>query len=74
MLKDLDADHPLVYTLSLDAAGLVDLPAVPGASAPDITLDGTLQDVPLYARILAADLQGLPSGTYTQPLTVTVDY
>ncbi len=39
-----------------------------------ITQDGTLQTVTLYGRVLATDFAGLPSGAYSQTVTVAVVY
>jgi spore coat protein U-like protein len=42
--------------------------------ALSITQNGSLQSVPLYARILAANFKGKPAGDYTQTVVISVEY
>jgi spore coat protein U-like protein len=63
----------LPFNLSLtNGAATDDFPTTPAALA--ITTDGTPKTVPIYARVLAANLGALASGAYTVGLTIDVDY
>jgi spore coat protein U-like protein len=67
--------HSLPFNLSLGSgAANNDLSTLsPGASF-DITRDGQLQTVILYARIFARDFKSLPAGPYSASITLTVEY
>jgi len=66
----------LPFKMSLTSgAAADDLPYTSGtASTLTLTQDGSLHDVVLYAKVLAADFKGLPSGAYTRNVTVSVAY
>jgi spore coat protein U-like protein len=64
----------LPFNLSLTAgAAADDLAAVTG-TALSITQNGSLQNVTIYGRTLAANFKGLPSGDYTTTVAMTVAY
>ena len=74
--KMLNGTYELPFNLSLTSgAASDDLPSSSGtAAALTVTQDGTLQDVAIYAKTLASDFRGLPSGAYTTNVTVSVAY
>jgi len=74
--KMLNGANGLPFKLSLtEGADADDLPSDSGsASTFTLTQDGSLHDVVLYAKTLAADFKGLPSGAYTTNVTVSVAY
>ncbi|HVZ45626.1 MAG TPA: spore coat protein U domain-containing protein [Ramlibacter sp.] len=58
-----------------DCTGSNGMGASSDAATPiDITTDGSLHAVPLYARIKAADFKGLPAGAYSKTVTINVLY
>jgi spore coat protein U-like protein len=66
----------LPFNLSLTsgaAANDLSADALDG-SAFTLTKDGDLHDVVIYAKTLASNFKGLPSGAYTTDLTVSVTY
>jgi spore coat protein U-like protein len=66
----------LPFNLSLTSGASADnMPTT--AAAITITQDGTMQTVPLYARVLVANFTGanaLAAGTFTKTVTVDVGY
>jgi len=68
------AGGSLAFVLS-DSTGGADLPTnSTNAIAFTGTKNGTLQNFPLYARVLAANFRGLPVGDYSGTVAVTVAY
>lgn len=67
--------HSLPFNLSLTsgAAGN-DLSTISPGTPFNITRDGQLQTVTLYAKIFAQDFKALPAGLYSASITLTVEY
>ncbi|MFC5499315.1 spore coat protein U domain-containing protein [Caenimonas terrae] len=66
---------PFELCLGASCSGSNDVPLTQGtAAALSITKDGSMQAVPLSAKILAADFKALPAGAYAQTVTINVDY
>ena len=64
----------LPFNLSLTEGAEADnLPLVTG-TALAITQNGSLQNVTIYGKTLAANFKGLPSGAYTTTVAMTVEY
>lgn len=66
--------NSLPFALSAVSAGGPGLPTgLPGAPLA-IAKDGSNETVTLYGEILTTDFKGLPSGQYSQSITITVVY
>jgi hypothetical protein len=69
--------HLLPFNLSLTPGAAADDLATTTPVALTITQDGTMQTVPLYGKVLAANFTGanaLPAGSYTNTMIVDVAY
>lgn len=64
----------LPFNLSLTAGAETDDLALVTGTALEITQNGSLQNVTIYGKTLAANFKGLPSGAYTTTVAMTVDY
>lgn len=66
--------NQLPFRLSTQSPGGAELPYSSPGDALGIDRDGTDQTVTLHGRILVEDFKALPSGQYTQVLSLTVEY
>jgi len=69
------ANH-ITFGLGLSADDAMEdaLPAAPGGASFTLTKDGSLHDVVLYAYAANSAFKDKPSGAYTAPIVVSVEY
>ncbi len=66
--------NSLPFALSAMAPGGIELPSTSPGTALGITRNGSNQTVTLHGKVRAADFKALPSGSYSQLITLTVEY
>jgi len=64
----------LPFTLSGAAAGGAELPSSYPGMPLGIAKNGSNQTVTLHGKVRAADFKALPSGNYSRPLSLTIEY
>ena len=71
------AAHQLPFDICLsacDGSNALSTTAAGATTPTPWTSDGTLQDVKLHGRLLAANFGGLPAGNYSKTVVISVDY
>lgn len=70
-----NGSHSLPFNLSLSSGAAANNLATISPGTPfNITRDGQLQTVTLYAKIFVQDFKALPAGLYSTSMTLTVEY